>query len=282
LESNLEINKLSYQIAEIQLDQAQFEAEVTRKEIQLNLEKTKISLDKAQGEIENQKRIHKEEVAQAKLKIRQLESRLADADQTIKKMTITSPGEGIAIIGKNRSTNSKWQVGDQPWSGTSLILLPDLHEMKVETEINEVDIAKISTGQQAEIQLDAFSSVIFSGEVNSVATLAKFKDRDKSKIKVFPVSVLLDSTSEELVPGMTVSCRIIIDKIESVLSVPAESVHKIGATSFVYFKSGGSFHIQEITTGLTNNDFVIVEEGLKPGDEIALAVPDKFQEEAKE
>lgn len=281
LESNLKINKLSYQIAEIQLDQAKFEADVTRKEIQLNLAKTKISLDKAQGEIENQKRIHKEEIAQAKLRIRQLEKEVQDADLTIDKMTITSPGEGIAIVSKNRSTNSKWQVGDQPWSGTSLIMLPDLNELKVETEINEVDIAKISLGQEAEIKLDAYSDDLFSGNVISVATLAKFKDHERSGIKVFPVSVILNSTSEELMPGMTVSCRIITDKIDSVLFIPSEAVQKDGAISFVYLKSGSSYRIQEILTGLTNNDFVIVEDGLDEGEVIALTVPDKFQEEAK-
>jgi multidrug efflux pump subunit AcrA (membrane-fusion protein) len=161
-------------------------------------------------------------------------------------------------------------------------MLPDLSELKVETEINEVDIAKIKTGQKAEIKLDAFSDAVFSAKVISVATLAKFKDQDKSKVKVFPVSVLLDSTSKELMPGMTVSCRIITDKIDSVLSIPSEAVHKIGGNSFVYFKTGNSFRTQEITTGLTNNDFIIVEDGLKAGDEIALAVPEKFKEETNE
>ncbi len=194
-------------------------------------------------------------------------------------MTVISPADGLAILGKNWSTNSKWQVGDQPWSGTPLIQLPDLSEIKVDAEINEVDISKIKTGQKVEVKLDAFSNSSFSGKVTSVATLAKYKDQRKSKIKVFPVAVVLNEISKELMPGMTVNCRIIVDKIDNVFYIPSEAVQNIGSISRVYLKSGSSFQEVEIKTGLVNNDYIIVEDGLKEGDEVALSVPEEFQTE---
>ncbi|MBN2484724.1 MAG: HlyD family efflux transporter periplasmic adaptor subunit [Bacteroidales bacterium] len=275
LESNLKINEITCKIAQIQLEQAKYEADVTRREIQLNLEKTQIDLEKVRVEIENQKKIHIEEVLQAKLKIRQLQTRLKESEDALKKLTVTSPGDGIAIIGRNWNTRNKWQVGDQPWSGTPMILLPDLSELKIETEINEVDIAKIKIGQEARVKLDAFSDKSFSGKVLTVATLAKFKDEEKSKIKVFPVEVLLDTVSDELLPGMTVSCRILVDKIDDVLFVPLDAVHKEGPEQFVYLRNSKSFKKQYIKTGLANYDFIIVEDGLEAGDRISLSVPEE-------
>lgn len=100
-----------------------------------------------------------------------------------------------------------------------LIQLPDLSSLKAIVQINEVDIAKISKGLRVEIRPDAFSDSIFTGKVETIANLAVNKERS-SKIKVFPVEILLNETDRNLLPGLTVSCRIIMDKVEDVLYIP--------------------------------------------------------------
>ena len=47
----------------------------------------------------------------------------------------------------------------------------------------------------------------------TVANLAQNKD-NKSKIKVFPVEIVINEYNKNLLPGLTVSCRIIVDEIE--------------------------------------------------------------------
>jgi len=61
LKANIEISKISHKISEINLEQATFEADITRREIQLILDKANIALEKAQEEILNQQKIHAEE-----------------------------------------------------------------------------------------------------------------------------------------------------------------------------------------------------------------------------
>jgi len=272
LKANIEISEISHRISEINLEQATFEADITRREIKLNLEKAKIALDKAREEIENQQKIHSEEIKQSMLKISQLESNLREAEITFKNLTVVSPAAGIAILRKNWSTGNKWQVGDQPWSGSPLVDLPDLQELKVHTEISEVDISKIQMGQAVEIKLDAFSDTAFSGKVISIANLAQFKEGD-SKIKIFPVEILIDGTSEKFLPGMTVSCRIIVDKIDSVLYIPLEALFVEGDKNYVYDRSGNSYRKKDVVIGQRNNDFVIIREGLDPDAILALSDP---------
>ena len=280
LEADLKISTISHEISQIELDQAVYESENKKKEIQLNLDKAKISLDKAEDEIENQKKINVEEVQQLRLKIRQLENNLEEANQTLNNLTVISAGSGIAIIRKNWQTGNKWQVGDQTWSGNPMIDLPDLSELKVTTEINEVDISKIKMDQGVEIRMDAFSDTMLTGKVNSIATLAKFKDgKEESKVKVFPVEVLINGTSKKLMPGMTVSTKIIVDKVPDVLYIPLEAIMKDQGKEFVYLKSGATFKKCPVSVGMANNDYIIVQEGLAEGDEVALSDPFKTTEQ---
>jgi len=54
-------------------------------------------------------------------------------------------------------------VGDQPYSGTKLIELPDLNEMLAEVKINEVDVSKILPGMKVIITPDAYSDTTYVG-----------------------------------------------------------------------------------------------------------------------
>jgi len=146
--------------------------------------------------------------------------------------------------------------------------------------VSEIDISKVILGQQAEIKLDAFADTVFSGKVISIANLAQFKNRD-SKIKVFPVEVLIDGSSDIFLPGMTVSCRIIIDKIDDVLFVPLESIFPEEKKYFVYVKSGNSYDKREVVTRQKNNDHIIIEEGLETNDVVALSNPFPEDEQLK-
>lgn len=278
LEANLEISEINLQIAQIELDQASFEAEITRKEIQLNLDKAKINLNKIREEIKNQKEIQKEEMQRARIRINQLENELEEAYTTLEKLTVLSPASGVIVIRKNRSSRTKWQEGDQPWPGQRIIMLPDLSELKAETKINEVDISKITIGQKTEIRLDAYADEKFTGKITSIATLATFKNED-SKIKIFPVEMIINETSEKLLPGMTVSCRIMIDQIDNVLFVPHEAIFENEDGRIVFLKKGNEYKEIPVVTGQSNNDYIIIREGLKENDIVALNDPrEKIQE----
>ncbi len=281
LESDLEISLLSQKISKINFEQAAYESEVTKKEINLKLETANIALARAKEQIENRKKIQKEDLFQRTLAMKQLTATLDDANGFVNNLFVISPGAGIAILKDNWMTNQKWQAGDQPYSGTTLIELPDLHEMMAEVKINEVDISKISPDLQVEIKPDAYSDTIFSGKVVAIANLAQNKD-SKSKIKIFPVQILINSKSISLLPGLTISCKIKISEIKDVLYVPIESIFKDQGNEFVYVKTSSGFKRKDIKIGPVNTDFVVVKGGLEENEELALTDPYLNKEEGKE
>ena len=277
LNADFEISKLAHQISKIRFESAVYESDISKKEIQLNLEKADIALGRAKEQIDNRIKIQREEVKQKNLSIEQNLSRLNEAQETLSKLFLISPSPGIAIISLNWSSGNKFQIGDQCWSGFPLIQLPDLSSLKATAKINEVDIAKISKGLNVEIKPDAFSDSIFTGRVNAVANLAVNKSKE-SRAKVFPVEILINETNKNLLPGLTVSCRLIIDQIEDVLYVPIEAVNAEGDKSFVYKKSGSGYNKVEVEVGTSNSDYTIITKGLSEKDEVALSLPFKEEE----
>jgi multidrug resistance efflux pump len=280
LESDLAISRISQDISRINLDQSIYEPAVTKKELELKLQSANIALARAKEEIENKKKIQQEDIFQKNLSIKQLTTALEDANTTVKNLFVISPGPGIAILKDNIYTGQKWQAGDQPYSGSTLIELPDLSEMMAETKINEVDIAKISPGLKVEIKPDAYSDTTYSGKVVSVANLAQNKD-SKSRIKVFPVQIKIDGKSGNLLPGLTVSCKIIINEIPGVLYIPIEAVFKDQANEYVFVKTRSGFKRKDVKIGSENTDFAIVTEGLAENEELALTDPFLNKEEEK-
>lgn len=277
--ADLKVNKISQEISKLRFESAGYEANIKKKEISLNLEKANIALKRAEEQIENRKKIQKEEVKQKELSISQDEARLTEAHETMDKLFLTSPSPGIAIINRNWSTNNKFQVGDQCWSGFPLIQLPDMTALKATVNINEVDVSKIKKGLKVEIKPDAFSNKIFPGEVLSVANLAVSKDNN-SKIKVFPVEILMKKTEDKILPGLTVSCRIIVDKIDKVVFIPLEAVFNEGDKSYVYKKNVNTYEKIEVQTGATNSDHIIILKGVEKDDQLAMLNP--FEQEKKE
>ncbi|MDD4921102.1 MAG: HlyD family efflux transporter periplasmic adaptor subunit [Bacteroidales bacterium] len=272
MNADLEVARLSQEISKIQFESAGYEADIKRKEIKLNLEKANIALDRAKTQIANLKKIQAEDIKQKLLSIDQDIARLNEASETLERLFLITPGPGIAIIKKNWSSGNNYQVGDQCWSGSTLIQLPDMSKLKATVQINEVDISKIVKGLKVEIKPDAFSDSLYYGEVLSVANLAINKDQE-SKIKVFPVDILVKKGGKKLLPGLTVSCRILIDKKDKVVYIPIDAVRTEGIQDYVYLKAKNGFKKVVIETGEANADFVIITKGLKDGDLVALTDP---------
>ena len=279
LKANYEVTRISHEISKIRFEQAEYESEIKKKEIQLNLEKADIALQQAKEQIDNRIKINTEEIKQKKLTITQDQALLNDANDALRQLTVISPAPGIAIIARNGSTGNKFQVGEQTYTGNPLISLPDLSQLKAIVRINEVDIAKITKGLNVEIKPDAFSESKFTGVVTDVANLAVNK-QGSTKIKVFPVAVYLNETDKNLLPGLTVSCRIIIDKLEDVLYIPIDAITTEAGINYVYKKTGTGFKKVEVETGRSNSDYTIIVNGLEEGDEVALTDP--FYDSQKE
>ncbi len=272
LENNLLIQQYTFEQSKIRYQQMKYEAPAKQREMELDFKKSELLLKQVKKKIESQKIINEANISKAELKVKQAEIILQETQKQLNELTLTAPKSGMVVLRNIWGPNGqeKVKVGSTPYPGMDLVSIPDLSLMLIKTQVNEIDISQIRLGQKVVINLDALEGPTFYGKVTNVATLARTELG--SDVKVFDVEVTIDGSDERLKPGMTAQCKIVTDKINNVLFIPLDAVFEKEDTTVVYVKKGG-FERRQVKVGSKNSDYVIIENGISEGEEVALRDP---------
>jgi hypothetical protein len=199
------------------------------------------------------------------------QQRVADLQDLLSKFDIIAPSPGMVIYKRDRM-GAKRKVGSSinPWDNV-VATLPDMSSMLSKTYVNEIDVSKVKAGQKVEIVVDAFPEKSYTGSVTSVANIGE--QLPNADAKVFEVLIKVDGSDPILRPSMTTGNKIITKTISDVIYIPLESV-QAGADSipFVYLKNGNK---QVVVLGESNENNVIIEQGLAEGIQIFLSTPEE-------
>ncbi len=256
--------KLELQKARRNFDEKKYEAPKMAEEAKLELELAELNFQAKLDQI-------KSDVSKAEVEVQRSQDKVQTARRELEQMTIYAPIPGMVVyleIWKG-GTMSKVQEGDSPWSGQGLINLPDLAEMVVKGTVSEVDASKVDSGQNVIVTLDAFPDETYRGIVTKKSTLARRKDPN-SKINVFDVEIAIEDETDHLKPGMSAAARIVIDRLNDVISVPLEAVFEREGKTIVYFENKRS---QEVKVGRRNDMSIEILEGLEGDETICLIDP---------
>lgn len=266
--------RFSVEEAEITLQQSKYEPPTTIRQAEISLDKASRSLDQAI-------RGYSLRVEQAKSDMRSMKNNLAEQRQRVRdleivleKFIINAPADGMIIYKRDRM-GTKRKVGSSisPWDNV-VATLPDMSSMISKTYVNEIDVSKVKPGQQVEILVDAFPDKAYTGQVTSVANIGE--QLPNADAKVFEVVVAVNESDPILRPSMTTGNKIITKTIDNVTYIPLESV-QIGPDSipFVYLKKGDR---QVVVLGESNENNVVVEQGVEPGTALYLSTPENPQD----
>lgn len=172
-------------------------------------------------------------VEAARFIIRSTEASVREARENYRKTTVVAPMKGV--VSKLMVKNGERVVGTATMTGTEMLRIADLNKMEVRVNVNENDIVRVSVGDTAIIDVDAYSSTNkeFKGIVTLIANTAKDKI-SADAITEFEVRILILSSSyQDLIkkgnkfpfrPGMTASVDIVTERKNDVLSVPLAAV----------------------------------------------------------
>lgn len=256
--------QLDLQKAQRKYDEQKHEAPQLAEEARLELELAKLNMQAKLDQI-------KADMEKAELEVQRASEKVKMAKRELDQMTMTAPMPGMVVyleIWKG-GTMGKVQEGDSPWPGQGLVNLPDLSDMIVDATVSEVDAAKVDSGQQVQVTLDALPDTVYHGVVTKKSTLARKKDYN-SKINVFDVEVTISDHDEALKPGMSASCQIILDRLEDVVAVPIEAVFEKEGRTLVYLDNKKP---REVTVGRRNDMSIEITDGLDEGEAVCLVDP---------
>ncbi len=207
-----------------------------------------------------------------KITIQQKEDALLAAEQVLADHFIRAPFDGIIA-------KVSVKKGDSVSSGTAVATLITRQKL-AEISLNEVDIAKIKTGQKATITFDALENFSLTGEVTEVDTIGAVTQG----VVTYSVKIGFDTQDERIKPSMSLSTAIIMDVKQDVLLVPNSAIKQQGDMAYVEIIDGNISSVssanvstvapalpprrQSVTTGLFNDEMTEVTTGLKEGDKV--------------
>lgn len=155
----------------------------------------------------------------------------------------------------------------------SIASVTSQEHMSLEIQVDELDISKISLGQEATISVDALGGEQFEAKVTRIASTGENQGGNSK----FTVELTLEK-SGDMLPGMSASAFIDLGTENSVPCVPVAALEKSGNQDIIYTGydegSGSLSDPVAVITGLSDGEYVQVLSGLEEGQEFYYAYYD--------
>ena len=296
-QSSLQRSQASYQ--NIKANLAQTEASL--KQAKANYDRNKTLFEKgviSKSEWDNI--VSQYEVAQANKEsafynVQSAAATVNEAQDNLGRTTIYAPMSGT--ISKLDAELGERVVGTQQMAGTEILRVANLGEMEVEVEVNENDIVKVSVGDSAIVEVDAYLGKEFKGLVTEISNSAA-DGLTADQVTNFDVKVkILEDSYQELKegkpenyypfrPGMTATVDIITSKRSNIVGVPISAIvikndttsnrKKTGVVSTkaeenfecVFVNQNGKAKLQVVKTGIQDDTNIEITAGLEEGVEV--------------
>lgn len=146
--------------------------------------------------------------------------------------------------------------------GMELFTLQNTDKVSVDIKISKYDYDKVKEGQSAEITM---ADRTYEGKVTKVSHIASPNEKGTPVISA-TVSIL--NPDEDIFLGVDAKVKIHAESAEDVVTLPVEVVNIGKDGSFCYVLRDGVIARQNVTTGLSSQDYVEIKEGLKEGDQV--------------
>lgn len=170
---------------------------------------------------------------------------MQQARESLEDYSIESPISGTVI-----TKNSK--VGDtidRTNSTQTLMVVADISKLKFSLEIDELDVSKVSVGQEVSITSDALEGEEYTGVITNVSV----EGTATNGVTTYSAEVVIYEPGN-LRPSMNVDASVIIESAEDTLLVPTEDIKTIMGKSYVYLKSDGEDEQEDKKRGEKSKD----------------------------
>lgn len=209
-------------------------------------------------------------VASSKLSLESAENQLESAEKSLDDYRITAPISGTVI-----TKNAKEGDNINATYANPLAVIYDLSKVKFQMKVDELDVLKISVGQEVSVTADALEDTRMTGHITNISLEAI----TTGGVTEYPVTVEMDEVGA-LLPGMNVSATIVLEEEKNALCIPVDALTR-GDKVYVKNEEGQEtdadaieagvpvgFHEVTVEVGLSNDSYVQILSGLKETDEV--------------
>lgn len=222
------------------------------------IDSAKTGVVTARESIINADRSGTERVSQTKSSITALES-------SFSKSRIIAPFTGTV-------TRQDAKIGQSVTAGSALIDMISESDMFIEANVSEINIGKLTVGNSAKIEFDAYPNETFNGVVTFIDPGETMVD----KVVNYKIRVEFESSSQnektKIKSGLTANIKISTEKREGVLAVPIYALDLKDGKHFVNKLVNNKPIETEVEVGLQGSDGVVeVTSGLAEGEKVLVS-----------
>jgi len=234
-------------ISKKDFDNADTEYTVAEAQLEANQQRLKMLREGARQEVR--------EASQAKLK--EMEALLAQEQTRLQNAMIIAPFSGEII---RRYVDAGALVS----SSTPLVTLVHTETLKVVANVLEKDISLIRPGMKAKIQTEAYPERVFEGKVVRINSALELATR------TLQAEIHVPNPSHLLKPGMFSRIEMALSEKPGTLTVLREALIEEGGKRSVFVVEGNQALQRPIVTGIEQDQWVEVLEGLREGDRVII------------
>jgi HlyD family secretion protein len=206
------------------------------------------------------------EIAKARANVTKLEGRASDAEAAVAEAALVAPFAGV--VGE-----IKVNPGDTTSPGAEVLTLLGFASFHVSAQVNEMDVAELRAGQDAQVRFDAFPGQTVDGRLGEIPSFGTYQNG----LTVFEVMVSFDPDDLLLRPGMSANVSVRLFRKDDVLIVPAMAVQRDEEGQFVLVVQGRQTERRHVQLGISDGINVEVVQGLEKGEVVRLVLREPDQ-----
>lgn len=242
-------------LAESALARAKLETLKNQFLAKIQAEKNDQALEQAEAMLKQLRATYalKRKAAEADLQILKIrrgraENAMRQAESNADKMAVVSPLGGMAVIRTiwKSNTMSEIQEGEEVRAGIPVVDIVNPQRMRVRARVNQADINELKVDQTVRVGLDAYPDLSFEGRIAQVSPIGIVSTLSP-KVRVFVVLVDINGTHPNLMPDLTASLDVELQRISGALVVPRDALRHEEDRVFVQVKRGSGYQDQQVT-----------------------------------
>ncbi len=208
----------------------------------------------------------KAEVTQAENRIAQMQLDVEQAQRKLAQAALIAPFDGVVSA-------VDFKVGEANTAQSSVTMVR-VNNLRIEINVDEVDVSKVKLSQEAIIKLDSLPGVELKGKIDRISPTSKIVNGVVS----YAVRVALPTNANGLRPGMTANTRVVLEERPGVLLAPNWAIRKDKKASKSYLTVPAADNKTtdlEVVTGLKDDTFTEIISGAAEGQ--AIVAPEGSQ-----
>ena len=182
------------------------------------------------------------------------------AEERLEGVTLASPIDGVV-------TDVAVEVGDAVSRNTVVATVVDPSVIEMNGAVDEIDVLYVQAGALANVIMDALPGQVLTGAVSYVATEAV----SQQGVVTYEVGIRVEAPpGVELRSGLTAVAELVLRSEPDVLLVPLQALRGSFTQPTVLVSEDGVLRERVVTTGSSDDFWVVVEGGLSEGELIVM------------